>query len=81
MVAEVKKIRVRYPVPSKTLLKERFITTAKEENKSIGKRIRSYIQCRLDDIEKENIEIIKSRMIIEKANRCIEIAREIEAEV
>lgn len=75
------KIRVRYPIPSKTLLKERFIATAKDRNRSIEEQMRFYIKCRLDDIEKENIKIEKSKMIIEKANRCIEIAKKIETEV
>jgi hypothetical protein len=77
----MKKIRVRYPIPSKTFLKKRLIETAKDSNKSIKERIHFYVQNRLDDVEKENIKIIKSKMIIEKANRCIEIAKEIESEV
>jgi len=75
-----KKIIVRYPIPSKNVLKKSIQRNAQMRRQSVGECLSFYIKCREDDINKENLEILKSKKRIERANSCIAIAEEIKRE-
>ncbi len=75
------KIIVRYPIPSKKLLKKRLFQNAQDRRQSVDECLSFYIKCREDDINKENIEILKSNKRIARAKRCIAIAEELKKEI
>lgn len=77
----LKKIAVRYPIPSKTFLKQNALQRAQDRRQSVEEYLSFYIKCREDDINKENVEILKSKKRIRRASRCIAIAKEIKGEI
>jgi len=78
---KTQKIIVRYPIPSKHLLKQSIYRNAQMRRQSVDECLSFYIKCREDDINKENIEILKSKKRIGRANSCIAIAEEIKNEM
>jgi len=75
-----RKIRVRVPLPDKEVLKRNSIFFSRGHHlpsRTPQDELRFYIRCRLQDIEKQEIEILKAKKRIKRLRQCIPIAEEV----
>ena len=76
-----KKVYIRVPLPNKEKLLSLCKSIAQQTNRTTQEQLKFYIKCVLEEIEKQMLEIKKSKKRIERYRQCIKIAEDIIAEL